>query len=333
MREPTFWWKGKGGGRLLAPVAGIYGAIAAMRLRSPGQKVGIPVICVGNLTLGGAGKTPAALTVGRLLLAESKRPFFLTRGYGGRLAGPVGADRTIHGAADVGDEPSLLAELAPTIVARDRLAGARAAQRDGADVIVMDDGFQNPSLAKDLAILVVDGRRAIGNGRVFPAGPLRAPLEAQLACAQAMLVVGAPSDGVAPIGAIARRHGIALFHGSLEPDRANLDAVGGRPVLAFAGIADPEKFYATLHDAGVAIAERTSFPDHHRYTAADARALIARADAAGVALITTEKDYVRFAGDAALAELAARTNVLRVRLKVKEEPEFRRLILSAVERR
>ncbi|MGC1356497.1 MAG: tetraacyldisaccharide 4'-kinase, partial [Xanthobacteraceae bacterium] len=188
MREPAFWWQGKNGGRLLAPVAGIYGAFAAMRLRSPGQKVGIPIICVGNLTVGGAGKTPAALTVGRLLLAENKRPFFLTRGYGGRLVGPVRVDRAIHGAADVGDEPLLLAELAPTIVARDRLAGARAAQRDGADAIVMDDGFQNPSLAKDLAILVVDGRRAIGNGRVFPAGPLRAPLEAQLARAHAVLV-------------------------------------------------------------------------------------------------------------------------------------------------
>ena len=197
MREPAFWWQGKNGGRLLAPIAGIYGAFAAMRLRSPGQKVGIPIICVGNLTVGGAGKTPAALTVGRLLLAENKRPFFLTRGYGGRLVGPVRVDRAIHGAADVGDEPLLLAELAPTIVARDRLAGARAAQRDGADAIVMDDGFQNPSLAKDLAILVVDGRRAIGNGRVFPAGPLRAPLEAQLARAHAVLVVGTPAEGAA----------------------------------------------------------------------------------------------------------------------------------------
>ena len=333
MREPAFWWQGKNGGRLLAPIAGIYGAFAAMRLRSPGQKVGIPIICVGNLTVGGAGKTPAALTVGRLLLAENKRPFFLTRGYGGRLAGPVRVDRAIHGAADVGDEPLLLAELAPTIVARDRLAGARAAQRDGADAIVMDDGFQNPSLAKDLAILVVDGRRAIGNGRVFPAGPLRAPLEAQLARAHAVLVVGTPAEGAASILAIARRHGAAIFHGSLEPDHANLDALGGRRVLAFAGIADPEKFYATLQEAGVSVAERASFPDHHRYTAADARALIARADAMGLALVTTEKDYARLAGDAPLSELAARSSILRVQLNVEEELAFRRLILSAAEGR
>src|SRR5580658_8767352 len=233
MHEPDFWWQAKGG-RLLAPLGGIYGAVAAFRLKSPGQKVGAPVICLGNLTIGGAGKTPAALTVGRLLLTEHKRPFFLTRGYGGRLAGPVRVDPAIHSAADVGDEPFLLAGLAPTIVARDRVAGARAARRDGANVIVMDDGFQNPSLAKDLAILVVDGRRAIGNGRVFPAGPLRAPLEAQLARAHAVLVVGTPAEGAASILAIARRHGAAIFHGSLEPDHANLDALGGRRVLAFA---------------------------------------------------------------------------------------------------
>ena len=197
----------------------------------------------------------------------------------------------------------------------------------------MDDGFQNPSLAKDLAILVVDGRRAIGNGRVFPAGPLRAPLEAQLARAHAVLVVGTPAEGAASILAIARRHGAAIFHGSLEPDHANLDALGGRRVLAFAGIADPEKFYATLQEAGVSVAERASFPDHHRYTAADARALIARADATGLALVTTEKDYARLAGDAPLAELAARSSILRVQLNVEEELAFRRLILSAAEGR
>jgi tetraacyldisaccharide 4'-kinase len=330
MREPDFWWQAKGG-RLLAPFGGIYGAVAAFRLKSPGQKVGSPVICLGNLTMGGAGKTPAALAVGRLLLAEHKRPFFLTRGYGGRLAGPVRVDPAIHSAADVGDEAFLLAKLATTIVARDRLAGARAAQRDGANVIVMDDGFQNPSLAKDLAILVVDGRRAIGNGRVFPAGPLRAPLQVQVAHAQAMLVVGAPAEGMASVLENARRRGVAIFHGRLEPDRVALDLLGPRRVLAFAGIADPQKFYLTLREAGVAVAEHASFPDHHRYTAADARDLIARADAASLALLTTEKDYARFAGNESLAELAARSSVLGVQLKVKEESEFRRLALSVFE--
>jgi tetraacyldisaccharide 4'-kinase len=332
MREPDFWWQANGG-RLLAPFGGIYGAVAAYRLKSPGQKVGAPVICLGNLTIGGAGKTPAALTVGRLLLAEHKRPFFLTRGYGGRLAGPVWVDPAVHSAADVGDEPFLLAKLAPTIVAHDRLMGARAARRDGANVIVMDDGFQNPSLAKDLAILVVDGRRAIGNGRVFPAGPLRAPLSIQVARAQAVLVVGAPVNAIASVLESARRHNVAIFHGQLEPDPADLDKLGQRRVLAFAGIADPEKFYLTLREAGVAVAEHASFPDHHRYTAADARDLIARAEAASLALLTTEKDYARFAGNASLVELAARSSVLRVQLRVIEESEFRRLVLSVFEGR
>jgi tetraacyldisaccharide 4'-kinase len=334
MREPAFWWQPHAqSGRLLAPFAGIYGAVAARRLQSPGQKVGVPVICLGNLTVGGGGKTPAALAVVRLLLGERKRPFCLTRGYGGRLPGPVRVDPAIHRAADVGDEPLLLAELAPTIVARERVAGARAARSGGANVIVMDDGFQNPALAKDLAILVVDARRGIGNGRIVPAGPLRAPLEIQVAHAQAVLVVGTASAAAESTLEMARRHGVAIFHGRLEPDRATLDAIGQGRVLAFAGIADPEKFYLTLREAGVAVAERASFPDHHRYTAADARALIARADAANLLLLTTEKDYARMAGDAPLAALAARSNVLRVQLKIDEEAEFRRLVLSAAEGR
>ena len=332
MREPDFWWQAKGG-RLLAPFGAIYGAVAAYRLKSPGQKVGSPVICLGNLTMGGAGKTPAALAVGQLLLGEHKRPFFLARGYGGSLAGPVRVDPSIHSATDVGDEPLLLAKLAPTFVARDRLAGASAARRDGADVIVMDDGFQNPSLAKDLAILVADGRRAIGNGRVFPAGPLRAPLPVQVAHAQAVLVVGAPAEGMASLLEHARRHDVAIFHGRLEPYRADLDMIGQRRVLAFAGLADPEKFYLTLREAGVAVAEHASFPDHHRYTAADARDLIARAGAANLALLTTEKDHARFADNESLVELAAHSSVLRVQLKVKEQSEFRRLVLGVFEGR
>lgn len=330
MREPAFWWQTDAqGGRLLAPLAGVYGAVAAWRLQSPGQKAGVPVICLGNLTVGGGGKTPAALTVVRLLLAERKRPFFLTRGYGGRLPGPIRVDSNIHRAADVGDEPLLLAELAPTIVARDRVAGARAARIGGANVIVMDDGFQNPKLAKDLAILVVDGRRGIGNGRIVPAGPLRAPLETQVTRAQAVIVVGPAGGGVDAVLESARRHRVAIFHGRLVPDPATLDAIGQRRVLAFAGIADPEKFYLTLSQAGVAVAERASFPDHHRYTAVDALGLIVRADAANLLLLTTEKDYARFAGDAPLAALAARSSVLRVQLKIEEESDFRRLILSA----
>jgi len=191
MREPAFWWQ-PGTGGLLTPFAVLYGAVAAVRMQAHGVRAGLPVICLGNLTVGGAGKTPAALAVAHLLHAARERPFFLSRGYGGRLAGPLRVNPAIHHAADVGDEPLLLTRLAPTIVARDRVAGAKFAQFAGASVIVMDDGLQNPSLAKDLAIVLVDGRRGIGNGRIIPAGPLRAPLGWQLDRAQALVVVGPP---------------------------------------------------------------------------------------------------------------------------------------------
>jgi tetraacyldisaccharide 4'-kinase len=336
MREPDFWWR-PGTGSLLAPAAAIYGAVARARLQAGGSSVGVPVICLGNLTIGGGGKTPAALAVGRLLVAGEARPFFLSRGYGGRLAGPVRVDLSVHSAGDVGDEPLLLSRLAPTIVARDRLAGAKAARAAG--VIVMDDGFQNPSLKKDLSILVVDGRRGIGNGRVIPAGPLRAPLDVQLARAQALIVIGPANDDAAAAAAAAaavaeaaRRLGVAIFRGRLEPDRDGLAAIGTRRVLAFAGIADPEKFYATLETAGIGIAARMSFHDHHRYTAAEAQTLIAAAAAGDLILLTTEKDHVRLRGDPELAALAARVKAFPVQLVVEPAEAFERLVLGAAKR-
>ncbi len=331
MREPAFWWR-PGSGALLSPLGAIYGAVAARRMQSPGRSVGVPAICLGNLTIGGSGKTPAALAVGRLLLAAHQHPFFLTRGYGGQLAGPVRVDPTTHSAAAVGDESLLLARLAPTIVARDRLEGAKAARRGGATVIVMDDGFQNPSLVKELSILLVDSRRGIGNGRIIPAGPLRAPLDVQIARAQAIVVVG-PDPAPPAVTECASRHSVALFHGRLEPDRDTLAAFRGRKVLAFAAIADPQKFFATLAEGGVVIAGRASFPDHHRYSAAEAQALIARADAENLMLVTTEKDLARLTGDPRLTQLAARASALPVRLIVDEEEQFQQMVLDVLKRR
>jgi tetraacyldisaccharide 4'-kinase len=331
MREPAFWWQ-PGSGALLSPLGGIYGIVAALRMESTGRSAGVPVICVGNFTVGGAGKTPAALAVGRLLLAAHQRLFFLSRGYGGRLAGPVRVDPAVHTAAAVGDEPPLLARLAPTIVARDRVAGAAVARRSGASVIVMDDGFQNPALSKDLAILLVDGRRAVGNGRVIPAGPLRAPLETQLKHAHAVVFVGS-SDNTAAIMERARRHNAAIYHARLEPDPDTVAALKGRNVLAFAGIGDPEKFFVTLAEAGISVAERVRFADHHRYTAAEARGLLARADADNLMLLTTEKDLVRLSGKRRLAALAARTNPLPVQLVIEEADAFRDMVLKVLSRR
>jgi tetraacyldisaccharide 4'-kinase len=328
MREPAFWWR-SGTGALLAPLGAIYGAVAALRMRSRGRQAGVPVICVGNLAVGGAGKTPAALAVAQLLHAAHERPFFLSRGYGGRLAGPVRVNPALHRAADVGDEPMLLARLAPTIVARDRVAGAALARFAGASVIVMDDGLQNPSLAKDLPLVLVDGRRGIGNGRVIPAGPLRAPLNPQLDRIQALVVVGVP-EGAGSLLDRAQRRGMTVFHGRLEPDRAVVDAIGRRKVLAFAGIADPGKFFATLLAAGIDIADRAAFADHHRYSAAEALDLVARAKANNLMLVTTEKDLVRLTGAPQLEELAAHASALPVRLVIEEKNQFRDLVLSVL---
>jgi tetraacyldisaccharide 4'-kinase len=328
MREPAFWWRKAGpAAALLAPFAAAYGAIAARRFKRHGQRVGAPVICVGNLTVGGAGKTPLALSLAAMLQAAGERPALLTRGYGGKLAGPVRVDPAIHRAADVGDEPLLLARLAPTFVARDRLRGAQAALETGASIIVMDDGFQNPSLHKDLSILVVDGRRGIGNGCVIPAGPLRAPMAAQLEHADAIVMVGAARDSVA---GEARRRGLPVLQAALEPDPAI--AAGFGRALAFAGIGDPEKFFVTLANAGVAVASARSFPDHHRYTAAEARALCADADRDGLTLVTTEKDLVRLQGDAAAAMLAKRARALPVTLKLADPAAFARLMCEKIPR-
>jgi tetraacyldisaccharide 4'-kinase len=199
----------------------------------------------------------------------------------------------------------------------------------GATVIVMDDGFQNPSLAKDFSLLVLDGRRGLGNARVLPAGPLRASVDIQLAGADALVVIGPPlRTGAATASARARK--LACLTASLRPDAATIAALGGVRVLAFAGIGDPQKFFATLAEAGIAVAATRGFPDHHRYTSAEARALCEDADRAGLALVTTEKDLARLAGDPASEALAARARALPVTLVVEPVEGFRSLLFERV---
>jgi tetraacyldisaccharide 4'-kinase len=328
MREPAFWWRPAGLiSGLLSPLAALYGAVAAWRMAGPARDADIPVICVGNPTLGGAGKTPTAIAMAKILDAAGRRPFMLSRGYGGTLAGPVQVDSARHRATDVGDEPLLLARVAPSIVSRDRADGADAARAAGAGVVVMDDGFQSPGLKKDRSILVVDGRRGIGNGRVFPAGPLRAPLQRQFARAQALLVIGSGAAGE-KIAAAAQAHGLPVFHGRLEPDAAALAALTGRPVLAFAGIGDPEKFFATLREAAVEVRAAVAFPDHHRYRREEARDLIERAGREGLVAVTTEKDGARLAGQDDVAALADAVRTLLVTLKVVEDDAFQAWVLG-----
>lgn len=330
MRDPAFWWRPAGlASGLLAPMAAAYGAIAARRMATPGARAELPVLCVGNFTLGGAGKTPTVMMIARMLQKAGLRPCCLSRGYGGDISGPKLVDAHADRAHKVGDEALLLAQVAPTIVARDRVAGAQAAKAAGCSVVVMDDGLQNASLAKDFTLAVVDGRRGIGNGKVFPAGPLRAPLAAQLARSDALLVVG---DDAGAHNVIAAAHNLPVLHGRLVPDPAAVVALQARKVFAFAGIGDPDKFFVTVTAAGIALARRRTFADHHRYTAEEAAELIMQAEHDGLALLTTAKDRARMAGEPALAALEQRAHVLPVTLVVEEADELRKLVLAKLQR-
>jgi tetraacyldisaccharide 4'-kinase len=325
MRDPAFWWAERSAAAaLLAPVGSCYGAIAAQRMAQQGERAPVPVVCVGNFTVGGAGKTPTAIALARLVQTLGHLPFFLSRGYGGRAKGPVRVEH--QGADEVGDEPLLLSRVAPTIVARHRPAGARMAAEGGADVIIMDDGLQNPSLAKDLAIAVLDGRRGIGNGRTFPAGPLRAPLEAQFDHVHAILLVGCAGRAAQPAIDAAQKRGLPVLQGELRPEPEAVAALAGRPALAFAGIADPGKFFATLDACGIPTPLRRPFPDHHRYTGEEMAALVARARQDGLTLVTTEKDLVRMRGDPAAIDLIGRTSVLPVTLAFSDAAAIRAIL-------
>src|SRR3974390_1974791 len=229
MREPRFWWRNPGlAAALLAPLAALYGKTAAQRRREGGARAGVPVICVGNFTLGGAGKTPTSIALARMLHDAGENVFCLTRGYGGRLRGPRHVDAHADAAADVGDEALLLARVAPTIVARDRRAGAALARAQGASVIVMDDGLQNASLGKDFTMALVDARRGLGNGQVFPAGPLRAPLRAQLSRCDALLIVGGGDAAASAVAAGGPPRAFGFGGRGSKPMRTPLRISSGR---------------------------------------------------------------------------------------------------------
>jgi tetraacyldisaccharide 4'-kinase len=332
MREPAFWWRKAGfTASMLAPLGSVYGAIAAKRMSMKGAQAGVPVICVGNFTLGGAGKTPTVMMLARMFADAGQRAFCLSCGYRGNVAGPKLVDAHKDVAAQVGDEALLIARVAPVVVARDRVAGAAFARAQGADLIIMDDGLQNPSLMKDFTLAVVDARRGVGNSCIFPAGPLRAPLAAQHAQTDGLLVVG---DGTNADNVMeqCRAHGRPIFHGRLVPDQGAPASLKGRRVLAFAGIGDPEKFFTTAVEAGIAVAQRHAFDDHHRYTAEEAAGLIMQAEHSGLALLTTEKDHARMTGDPLLEALASRAHTLGVTMLVEEADELRRLVTSNLRR-
>ncbi|MDP2621865.1 MAG: tetraacyldisaccharide 4'-kinase [Hyphomicrobiales bacterium] len=315
MLAPSFWdapgrsWQASA----LAPLGFIYDALTRLRfwLARPYQSR-LPVICVGNLTAGGAGKTPAVLALAELLRGQGLSPAILSRGYGGAESGPVVVDPKTQTAEAVGDEPLLLARAAPAIVSRNRPAGARLAEQIGADLIVMDDGLQNPSLAKTASFAVIDAETGIGNGRVIPAGPLRAGLDFQIKLIDALILVGKGPAGET-LAARAKRHGIPVFRARIAA--RNDGEFAGKRVIAFAGIARPKKFFALLTAAGADIVAERGFSDHHAFSDREAEELLAVAEREGALPVSTEKDLARLKGrTGTLGRLADETRPLRVSL-------------------
>jgi tetraacyldisaccharide 4'-kinase len=309
--------------RLLMPLGAVYGAVATKRLARQGLDAGIPVLCVGNYHAGGAGKTPTVLALVNLLRDAGEAPIVLSRGYGGKLRGPIKVDPERHMAADVGDEPLMMAQSVAVVVARDRIDGVALARSQGASVILMDEGFQNPAVIKDASLIVIDGHRGLGNGCVFPAGPLRAPLAPQLARTDALIVVGSGTAADSAAAAIAAQGGLVL-RAQLVPKEAAVAALHGKRVLAFAGIGDPARFFRTLRAGGIDVAAEKAFADHHPFSQGEIETLSARAKRDGLTLVTTEKDLARLHRGGKLMPMARDIVPFAVTLQFDDAPALLR---------
>jgi tetraacyldisaccharide 4'-kinase len=329
---PPFWWENADWrALLLTPLSASYGFAAEWRLTSAkSPKIDLPVLCVGNFTVGGGGKTPTVLALAKHALGMGLKPGILTRGYGGSEKGPHLVDEAKDSADHVGDEPLLMSFTAPVAVARNRLKGAELLKRHGCDFIIMDDGFQSARLHADCNLLVVDARRGIGNGHVIPAGPLRAPLLAQMRKTDALLVIG-QSDRAEPVVRAAARAAKPVFEAQIKWD--DEATIKGRRFLAFAGLADPDKFFDTLQSSGAWVSLTRSFPDHYHYSDEDIQELMQTAETGGLTLVTTEKDAVRFVrGTAAAQRLADSAMVFQIEIAFDEENTASQLIQGTLDR-
>lgn len=328
---PDFWWRSRPGAAALAawPLSWIWGRSSSWRMsRSPDFRPPVPVICIGNFVVGGAGKTPTAIALARIARRQGLKPGFLSSGYGGSETGPLVVDPQVHGPEAVGDEALLLADAAPTCIGRDRAASARLLLELDVTVLIMDDGFQNPTLAKDVALVCVDAGAGIGNGLMIPAGPLRAPLALQLRRADALVVIG-DGDRAEPMIRAAARSARPTLKASLKPIRVR--EWRKTPLLAFAGIGRPEKFFDTLRAIDAPVARTVAFPDHHRFTAAEATRLMAEADAEGLRLVTTDKDRVRLKGETGvLATLYERAEAFPIVLEFENPAAVEEMVANAV---
>jgi tetraacyldisaccharide 4'-kinase len=327
---PLFWW-GRPDWRALAlsPFSALYASVARRRLRRGRRsKVDAPVLCVGNLTVGGAGKTPVAIALAIEAKEMGLRPGFLSRGHGGSISGARLVDTAHDRARHVGDEPLLLARHAPVAVSRDRVAGARLLIGKGCDFLIMDDGFQSAGIHFDYALIVVDGRRGIGNGHVVPGGPLRARLVDQLPHADAVLTAGegTAADRIVRMAARAAR---PVYHARSRPLAGS--GIEGRRVLAFAGIGDPAKFFETATEAGGLVEARRPFPDHHFYAEDELADLAQRARAAGLELATTAKDAARIAdGSPAATAFMAEVHVVEIDMVFDPDDAPRQIIGNTI---
>lgn len=290
MHTPEFWNRRGVLSHILLPLALMYDALRQLRLaRTTATRISVPVLCIGGITAGGAGKTPLALYIGERMKAHGRSAFFLSRGYGGRLKDPTLVDPSNHTSFDVGDEALLLATVLPTVIAADRVRGAQLAVSEGADIIIMDDGLHNPTIAKTRSILVIDGSVGFGNGFMLPAGPLRAPLEETLGKVDALFIVNPTENFSLP-----KHEALStkpIFTAISQPVDGTF--VQNKRWVAFCGLAYPQKFFTTLHNLGGHIMATRSFADHYPYTADDIAGLRRMAAAHGAQLITTAKDFVR----------------------------------------